>query len=373
MHCKAYKNEKLSCLGMGNMRLPTIGEGRDAPIDYEKSAEIIDYAMKHGINYYDTAYVYFNGGSEKFLGTVMSKYPRESYNLATKFNLGANPDYKAVFAEQLSRLNTDYIDFYLLHAIMDNNADGYLESGCIDYFLQMKAEGKIRHLGFSSHASVPVLEKVASHHQWDFAQIQLNYLDWTLQDAKGQYEVLTSRGIPIVVMEPVRGGRLASLSPQADAILKQAQPDWSVASWAFRWLMRLDNVQVVLSGMSDLAQIEDNVATFTEYQPLTDQQVEILEKACDAFRAEFTVPCTACRYCTDGCPAGIEIPTVMSAYNKYKIDPGPMGLHSIGSLEAGPKDCVGCAACEAVCPQGIKISSIMAELKEEMSKMPPRP
>lgn len=370
MHCKAFKDEKLSCLGMGNMRLPTVGEGRDAPIDYEKSAEIIDYAMKNGVNYYDTAYVYFNGGSEKFLGTVMPKYPRESYNLATKFNLGANPDYKAVFAEQLERLNTDYIDFYLLHAIMDNNADGYLESGCIDYFLQMKEEGKIRHLGFSSHASVPVLEKVASHHQWDFAQIQLNYLDWTLQDAKGQYEVLTSKNIPIVVMEPVRGGRLASLSPKADEMLKAAQPDWSIASWAFRWLMRLDNVQVVLSGMSNMEQIVDNVNTFTEYQPLTDEQVALLEEACEIFRKEFTVPCTACRYCTDGCPAGIEIPNVMSGYNKYKLD-GPMGLGAIMGMDPGPKDCVGCQACESVCPQNIKIASIMAELAEV--KMPPRP
>lgn len=373
MEYKPYKDERLSCLGMGNMRLPQIGEGMGAPIDPIAAQEIIDYAISHGINYFDTAYVYNNGGSEKFLGQALPKYPRHSYNIATKFNSMSNPDYKAVFSEQLSRLNTDYIDFYLLHALSDNNADDYLNSGCIEYFLEQKQAGRIRYLGFSSHASVQTLERFASCREWDFAQIQLNYLDWTMQDAKGQYEALTKLGIPVVVMEPVRGGRLASLSPVADAMLKAAQPDWSIASWAFRWLMRLDNVQVILSGMSTLGQIVDNVATFDDYKPLTDEQVEILNKACDLFRGEITVPCTSCRYCTDDCPQGIDIPVIMETYNRYKLDNGPMGLFGLQRLEKKPSDCIGCATCEKHCPQGIVISSVMAELTEASARMPGPP
>ena len=368
---KDYHGEQISRLGMGNMRLPTIGQGREAPIDYKKAAEIIDYAMKNGITYYDTAYVY--NGSEVFLGTVLPNYDRSSFKLATKYNAMSSPDYAAVFEEQLERLHTDYIDFYLLHAVMnEESCDNYLNSGAVDYFLEQKEKGRIKNLGFSSHASVDVLDKMASHHQWDFAQIQLNYLDWDMQDAKGQYEILTEKGIPVVVMEPVRGGRLAALSPKAEALLKNAHPDWSIASWAFRWLLRLDNVQVILSGMSTMEQIIDNVATFSDLCPLSDEDAALLDEACKLFRGEISVPCTACRYCTDDCPMGIEIPSVMEAYNKYKLD-GPMGIMGAGQLKPGPTDCVGCGACQRHCPQGIQIPDVMAELAQAIKEMPPMP
>ena len=372
MQYKPFKNDSLSCLGMGNMRLPTQGEGRNAPIDYEKSQEILDYAMAHGINYYDTAHVYNNGQSEATLGKALKRYPRQSFRLATKYNAMAGPDFAGIFEQQLERLQTDYVDFYLMHAVMNQESiHNYLESGAVEYFLEQKEKGRIRNLGFSSHAPVEVLDKFASHHQWDFAQIQLNYLDWTLQDAKGQYECLTSKGIPVVVMEPVRGGRLASLSPAADAMLKAAHPDWSIAAWAFRWLMRLDNVQVILSGMSNMEQIIDNVNTFDNYAPLSDEDAKLLMTACDLFRGEITVPCTACHYCTDDCPMEIDIPAVMSAYNAYKLNPGPMGLRRVMEMETGPKDCIGCGACARHCPQGIQIPDIMAELAAELAKMPP--
>ena len=368
---KDYHGEAISRLGMGNMRLPTTGPDRNAPIDYEKAAEIIDYAMKNGITYYDTAYVY--NGSEVFLGTVLPNYDRASFKLATKYNSMSSPDYAAIFEEQLERLHTDYIDFYLLHAVMNEDSlKSYLDSGAVDYFLEQKAKGRIKNLGFSSHAPVDVLEKMASHHQWDFAQIQLNYLDWDMQDAKGQYELLTAKGIPVVVMEPVRGGRLASLSPKAEALLKEAHPDWSIASWAFRWLLRLDNVQVILSGMSTMDQIIDNVATFNALCPLSDADAALLDQACQLFRGEISVPCTGCRYCTDECPMEINIPTVMEGYNKYKLD-GPMGMHSLTSLTPGPKDCIGCGACQRHCPQGIQIPDVMSELAEAIKKMPPMP
>lgn len=361
---KDYHGEPISRLGMGNMRLPTTAPGFGAPIDHEKAAAIIDYAMTHGITYFDTAYVY--PGSEAFLGTVLPKYQRGSFKLATKYNNMTSPDYKAVFEEQLERLQTDYIDFYLLHAVMNEDSlKAYLDTGCVEYFLEQKEKGRIRNLGFSSHAPLPVLEKMADHHQWDFAQIQLNYLDWTMQDAKGQYEALTRRNIPVVVMEPVRGGRLASLSEAADKLLKDAHPQWSIASWAFRWLCRLDNVQVILSGMSTLEQIQDNVNTFDHMEPLSDQDLAVLEQSTDLFRKEISVPCTGCRYCCEECPQQIDIPKVMEIYNKVKLD-GPMSAMALMGMTPSPKDCLGCGLCQKHCPQGIQIPQIMSELADMM-------
>ncbi len=362
---KSFENDSLSLLGMGNMRLPTVGEG--GAIDFTKAAEIIDYGYNHGISYFDTAYVYHNGESEKVVGEVLSKYPRESYRLATKFFILANPDYKAVFEEQLQKLKTDYIDFYLCHAIFDNTIDRYFDCGCIDYFLEQKAKGRIKHLGFSIHASLSTLKRFASHHKWDFAQIQVNYLDWTLQDAKSQYDLLTGMGIPVIVMEPLRGGRLASLTPEADALLKAEQPDWPIASWAFRWLMRLDNVKVILSGMSTLDQMKDNVNTFEKEELLNDKQAEVLAKACDMFRSQYTVPCTACRYCCDDCPKNIDIPKVLEIYNRYKVSGSRWELDMIKRMEVGPADCIACDSCVSHCPQNIKIPDIMKELTQIMA------
>jgi predicted aldo/keto reductase-like oxidoreductase len=359
---RSFADESLSLLGMGNMRLPTMGPG--GAIDREKAAEIIEYGYSHGINYFDTAYVYHNGESEKVVGEVLHKYPRESYKLATKFFILANPDYKAVFEEQLEKLKTDYIDFYLCHAIFDNTVDRYLSCGCIEYFLEQKKKGRIRHLGFSVHASLPTLERFASHHAWDFAQIQLNYLDWTLQDAKEQYEMLTRMGIPVIVMEPLRGGRLAGLSPAADAMLKAEQPSWPVASWAFRWLMRFDNVKVILSGMSTLEQMKENVQVFKKEEPLTDRQAEILNSACDMFRSEMSVPCTSCRYCCDECPKNIDIPKILESYNMYKVSGSRGELNHLKQLESGPAACIACGSCLNHCPQSIQIPDIMKELSE---------
>ena len=368
---KPFKDRELSRLGMGNMRLPVHAEQEGRPIDYNKAQEIIDYAMANGINYFDTAYVYHNGESEKFLGEAMKKYPRESFSLATKFFIHANPDYKAVFEEQLSRLQTDYIDFYLIHALGNDTCDTYLNSGCIEYFLEKKAEGKIKYLGFSSHADPEYLEKFASHHDWDFCQLQINYFDWNYSSTKEEYEIVTSRGIPVVVMEPVRGGRLASLTPEAEAILKEAHPDWSIASWAFRWLQRLDNVQVVLSGMSTLDQIVNNVDTYAADNALSDEDEAVLFKALELFRKQLVVPCTACRYCTDNCPAQINIPEILKIYNDFKVD-GPWALGGLEKVDSTgkPTDCVGCGLCATHCPQNIDIPGIMAELTEIINKRP---
>lgn len=364
MKYKAFQDIELSRLGMGNMRLPLEDMSNPgAPIDYKAAHEIIDYAYEQGINYFDTAYVYNDGDSEKCLGACMKKHPRDRFYLATKYYIEASPDYKGVFEEQLKRLQTDYIDFYLMHCLKDDNIDKYLESGAIEFFLEKKKEGKIRYLGFSSHASVPSLERFASHHDWDFAQLQLNYFDWNYGTAKDEYEVLASRNIPIMVMEPVRGGRLAGLTPEAEAVLKAAHPDWSIAAWALRFVKSLPAVQVVLSGMSSMEQICDNLATFSDDEGLSETDMETLMKACGLFKNQVQVPCTACRYCCSGCPGEINIPEYMNLYNAYKVD-GPWALNDAAKIESKgkPADCVACGACTGHCPQDIDTPAIMKEL-----------
>lgn len=362
---KPYKDGiQLSALGLGCMRLPTVEDVPNSPIDRARASEIIDYAISHGINYFDTAYLYHGGDSEKFLGEVLTNYARDSYYIADKYPLMGGPDYRAIFEEQLTRLRTDYIDFYLLHGITDLKADEYLTCGCIEYFMEQKAKGRIKYLGFSSHANPDALQKVVGHHNWDMAQIQLNYFDWAYGTAKTQYEILTEAHIPVMVMEPIRGGRLLSaLKADSVTMLENAQPGKSLASWALRWLMRLPGVQVVLSGMSTLDQIKENVATFNEYEPLTDEHAGLLMKAAEEYRNSIAIPCTGCRYCCDGCPQELNIPDMINIYNSFKIN-GPFGLGGLDVLPAGkgPADCIGCGVCADNCPQGITIPDLMKEL-----------
>lgn len=361
------QKEMVSALGMGNMRLPSTNpKDPNAPIDWPAAHEIIEHAYNNGINYFDTAYVYNNGESERCLGEGIKKFKRETFYIADKFHEGTNPDYKAVFEEQLERLQTDYIDFYLIHCLMDVNIDRYLENGCIDYFLEQKAKGRIKYLGFSSHASTATLERFADHHQWDFAQLQINYFDWNYADTKKEYDILASRNIPIVVMEPVRGGRLAALNEEAEALLKSAHPDWSIASWALRFVKSLPEVKVILSGMSDMDQIKDNIETFADADGLSDEDMDILFKACDMFRNGVRVPCTGCRYCTAGCPMKINIPEYLNIYNTFKTD-GAWGIKErIAGVESEgqPGDCISCGACTGHCPQNIDIPAAMHELAE---------
>jgi hypothetical protein len=359
MKKKNFCENEISMLGMGNMRLPT---SEDDKIDFDKAAEIIDMLYESGVNYYDTAYVYHGGESEVFVGAALKKYPRESFHVATKYNCRANPDYKAVFEEQLKRLDMDYIDYYLLHAIGDNTVDTYLTNGCVEFFREQKKLGRIRHLGFSFHASLETMRKMIDFGGWDFAQIQLNYFDWLFYDAKAQYEMLTEAGLPVIIMEPVRGGRLARLTDETEAQLKAVHSDWSIPSWAFRFLMRLDNVKVILSGMSNVEQAEDNIKTFSESAPLSDADTELLFKVCAEFKKQISAPCTACRYCTEGCPMEIDIPVMMDIYNKFKLN-GRYAARAINEHEHSAKDCISCGACTEQCPQSIDIPSIMEELR----------
>lgn len=382
MHYKDFKGLNISRLGMGNMRLPTIGDqkGPGAPIDTERAQEIIDYVYENGVNYFDTAYMYHDGKSEGFIGEALKKYPRESFFLASKmpgFMLKPGQAPAEIFEEQLQRCQVDYFDFYLCHNVSEMTVDVYNDEklGIIPYLLEQKKAGRIRHLGFSSHGKPETL--AAFLDKWDcfeFVQIQLNYLDWTLQDAKQQYEIITGHGLPVWVMEPCRGGRLASLSPEEDELLKAACPDKSIASWAFRYVQTLPGVQVILSGMTQLDQAEDNIATFNEYSPLSDAESKTLNDAVELFKSKVNVPCTGCRYC-DGCPQGLDIPELLSLYNEFCIAPGPMMELDRMDKDKLPANCIACGSCSKKCPQSIDIPGAMAKFTEliEKNPAPPRP
>lgn len=364
---KNFKDIQLSRLGLGNMRLPAIDpKDPHSPIDWPKAHQMMDYAIEHGINYFDTAYVYNDGESERCLGAGLKKHPRDQYYLATKFNIRANPNYQEVFQQQLERLQTDYIDFYLIHCLLDSNVDDYMQSGAVAYFIEQQKQGKIKYLGFSSHAGLQALEKFADFHHWDFAQLQINYFDWNYSDTKQEYQILADRNIPIMVMEPVRGGKLANLSAAAQEILRKAHPQWSDAAWALRFVRTLDQVQVILSGMSNMDQLMENIQTFSEPDQLTEQDLTTLHSACEVFHQSLVVGCTGCRYCCKDCPMQINIPEFMKLYNTYKVE-GKMGLKQLAEAiqtEGQPKDCIGCGCCTSNCPQNIDVPSIMEQLAQ---------
>ena len=369
MYYSKFQDIKLSMLGMGNMRLPRKEGGGPNDIDLAKSQEMIDYCMAHGINYYDTAYVYNNGESERVLGECLKSYPRDKFYIADKFNYRANPDYKAVFQEQLERLQTDHIDFYLIHCLLDSNIDDYINCGAIEYFLKLKDEGKISYLGFSTHASVDTLKKFVAHHAWDFVQIQCNYFDWVFGTAAEEYKVLDDLKIPTMIMEPVRGGKLSHLTDELDAKLKEKEKYWSVSSWALRFAQSLPQVRVVLSGMSTLDHVKDNIDTFSDGEIFTEEHRELILETAKEFRSQIVVPCTACRYCTEDCPMQINIPAYLAVLNDMKVDgSGEVKKYKEIVSEGKPGDCISCYACTGHCPQSIEIPKYMAELAEAIEK-----
>lgn len=368
---KSFKDKKLSALGMGTMRLPLAGKD-ESQIDESQTARMFDYAIEQGINYFDTAWGYHSGQSEIVTGKTLARYPRDSFYLATKFpgyDLDNMDKVEEIFHKQLEKCQVDYFDFYLIHNVCETNIEGYLDEkyGIVEYLLKQKEEGKIHHLGFSAHGSYDVMKRFleAWGTQMEFCQIQLNYLDWKLQDARAKVELLNEYHLPIWVMEPVRGGMLASLAPEHEAKLKALRPEEGIPAWAFRYLQSMPEVTMVLSGMSNYEQMKDNIATYAEEKPLNQQETEAVMEVADAMIAQDTLPCTACRYCTDYCPNELDIPTLLGHYNEHKISNG--GFLAPMAIAAMPEDkrpgaCVGCASCEAVCPQQIKISEAMADL-----------
>lgn len=371
---KDFQDLKLSALGMGAMRLPVI-DGDDAKIDEAAAGEMVAYAMEHGINYYDTAWGYHNGNSELVMGKALSKYPRDKFYLATKFpgyDLSNMPKVKEIFEKQLEKCQVEYFDFYLFHNVCEMNIDAYLDEkyGIFDYLMEQKKNGRIKHLGFSAHGSYDVMKRFLDAYgdHMEFCQIQLNYVDWSFQNAKAKVELLKEHNIPVWVMEPLRGGKLASLPEKETSILKSMRPDEEVPAWAFRFLQSIPEVTMILSGMSNAEQMKANIATFETDKPLNDEEMKRLLALADGM-LNGTLPCTACHYCVSHCPKGLDIPHLLELYNEHKFTGGgfiaPMALAAVPE-DKQPSACIGCRSCEKVCPQQIKISEAMADFAAKL-------
>jgi len=383
MEYRDFCGEKISRLGFGLMRLPmktVVGDdGAEVKIiDQAQLQAMTDRAIESGVNYFDTAWPYHGGNSELAIADALEKYPRESYFLANKFpghQTAPKYDAEGIFEKQLAKCRVDYFDFYLLHNVNEGCWDVYKDEkwGIVDYFVEQRKAGRIKHLGFSTHARAENLEEIRDYLAEkipggpEFCQIQMNYLDWTLQEAREKYEILEKRGIPVIVMEPIRGGKLADLGEARNAQLKALRPDESIASWSFRWIQQYNNVEIILSGMSNMEQMEDNLKTFADERAyaeaadgthsgaLSEDEAEMLLALAEEMKD--SVPCTACRYCVDGCPMKLDIPMLLKAYNDRKFqDSFTVSIH----IEALPEDrrpeaCIACGTCSKICPQRIDV------------------
>ena len=365
---KQFQDLQLSALGMGAMRLPVIDKN-DEKIDEEATAKMVKYAIEEGINYFDTAWGYHGGHSELVMGKVLSEYPRESFYLASKFpgyDLANMPKVEEIFEKQLEKCRVSYFDFYLFHNVCEMNINEYLDEkyGIFEYLMKQKEDGRIRHLGFSAQGSREVMKRFleAYGEHMEFCQIQLNYVDWKFQEADAKVKLLKEYGIPVWVMEPLRGGTLASLSEENTEKLKALRPEEKTPAWAFRYLQTIPEVVVTLSGMSNYEQLEENIHTFENEKPLDPKEMETILGIADSMVNG--VPCTSCHYCTSHCPQGIDIPSMLKLYNEHSFTGGgfiaPMALMAVPE-DKQPSACVGCRSCEAVCPQQIKISEVLED------------
>ena len=372
MITRQFQELTLSALGFGAMRLPVL-DGKDSRIDKKETFRMVDEAMAKGINYYDTAWGYHGGNSEIVMGEALAKYPRNSFYLATKFpgyDVSNMPKVKEIFEKQLEKTGVEYFDFYLFHNVCEMNINEYLDPkfGIFDYLMEQKRKGRIRHLGFSCHGEMNVLKRflAAYGEHMEFCQIQLNWLDWEFQHGKEKVALLNEWKIPIWVMEPLRGGKLAKLDEASEKTLKSLRPDEEIPAWAFRFLLSVPGVTMILSGMSTFEQLQANLKTFEEEKPLKTEENAALSKVAERMLSRKSIPCTACHYCVSHCPQGLDIPRLISLYNEHLLtaeDGGmafiaPMALMAIPE-EKRPASCLHCQSCEQVCPQQIHISDFM--------------
>jgi hypothetical protein len=367
---RKYKKTDLTVplLGYGMMRLPT----KNGRIDREEAQKLVDTAMAAGLNYFDTAQPYHSGESQQFVGDALKKYDRKSYMIATKlplWSLRSMDEVESIFKGQLEACKTDYFDFYLAHGFNTNSFRTFENLKVYDYLRKQKEAGKIKLLGFSFHDSAQALEPIVNAHEWDFCQIQLNFIDWDNQtNAKRMYEFLTSKDIPVVIMEPLQGGRLATLTPGAVEVLKKADPKATPASWAFRYVGSLPNVLTILSGMTTMEALKENIETFTDFKPLTDAERKTLEEARDVYLgvSKTRVPCTNCKYCADAnCPARIDIPAVFTMWNDFceKKDEAAF-KEAYNKLSVKASACIGCRRCVRFCPQQIDIPTELRKIAQ---------
>ncbi len=371
---KKFQDMELSMLGMGAMRLPTV-DGDYEKIDEAATAEMVDYAMKQGINYYDTAFGYHGGQSEIVMGKILNQYPRDSYYFATKFpgyDLSNMDKVEEIFEKQLEKTGMEYFDFYLFHCLSDQNIEAYLDPkyGIYDYLMKQKKNGRIKHLGVSVHADYDIFKRFLEAYGEDieFCQLQINYVDWKFQEANKKVELLKEYGIPVWVMEPLRGGKLATVSEEYESRLQKLRPEEKVPAWAFRYLQSIPEITVILSGMSNFEQIKDNIETFETNEPLNETEMACISEIADEM-IEMLLPCTSCRYCTEKCPKGLEIPRLLELHNEYVFSGNKeSALEGVMALDEDkrPDACVGCRSCEGVCPQQLKISEAIKDFAEKI-------
>ncbi|MCR5753512.1 MAG: aldo/keto reductase [Acetatifactor sp.] len=369
------KLEKLgietSLLGFGCMRFPVTKEGK---IDEAEAEKMLDKAIAAGVNYIDTAYPYHGGDSEPFVGKVLKKYDRKSFFLATKLPVwlvNTVEDVDRLLNEQLGRLQTDYIDFYLMHAMDKGRWDHMLEIGAVQRLEELKAEGKIKQLGFSFHDEYKVFEEIINYKDWDFCQIQLNYMDTAEGPGLQGYELAEKKGVPLVIMEPIKGGTLASFAEDITGKFKALDPDASVASFALRWVGSHPNIKVILSGMSTMEQVEDNLRTFGNFKPLNAEEKKTIEDVVALLNSRIQNGCTGCRYCMP-CPFGVDIPGSFKAWNTYHMYQNYNRVswaweHEIGE-EHQPKNCAKCGKCEKECPQHLPIRQDLEKVQADLDK-----
>ena len=369
MYYNDFKDLKLSALGLGCMRLPVIDGDENRP-DPAAVQEMVDYAMANGINYYDTAWGYHGGNSESVVGEALSKHERSSFYLASKFPGYERKNFdkkEEIFEKQLEKCKTEYFDFYLFHTVTEENIEWYLddELGLMDYLLKQKEAGRIRHLGFSCHGSFETMHRFVKkyYEHIEFCQIQLNYIDFEFQDARSKVEYLNNLGMPIWVMEGLRGGKLAQSCLGGEKILAKSNPDYTPANWAFAFLETVPGVTMILSGMSNMEQLKQNIDFFSEKKEISDDDIATLLTAAHFdIQGKGTVPCTACRYCTTKCPQQLPIPELFGEYNDYvynEKETVPRSDLASFPEDKWPGNCIGCGECAKVCPQRIDIPEIM--------------
>ena len=374
-----YQGDKLSMMGFGAMRLPVI-DGNDGNVDVPKAEALVDEAYRSGINYFDTAWGYHMGTSETVMGEALSRYPRDSYRLSTKFpgyDLSNFGKHEEIFAKQLEKCKVDYFDFYFLHNVCELNIDRYMDEEkyhTVSFFRRMKAEGKIKHLGFSCHGSLEVMKRFLEKYGefMEFGMIQMNYLDYNFQGAKGKLDLLNSYRIPVWVMEPLRGGMLAKMAPADLERMRKTRPGIEPVELAFRFLQSLPGVTVILSGMTEMEQMREKLRIFEKDEPLSKEETDALLDIAKGLINGKVAPCTACKYCLSHCPKELNIPVLLEKYNEDALTGGgfiaPFAIKALPP-EKRPSACIGCKSCEKVCPQQIRISEILKAFGSKMDGM----